>query len=92
MAILGDVFDLQMGKTPAREKSEYWNGGKNAWVSIGDLSTYHKYVGRTKECITDLAVVDSGIKEILPNTVIMSFKLSLGKTAITTKSVYTNEL
>ncbi|MCC8078539.1 MAG: restriction endonuclease subunit S [Oscillospiraceae bacterium] len=38
-----------------------------------------------------MAVKESGIKSIPANTVIMSFKLSIGKTAITVKPTYTNE-
>lgn len=91
MAKLSDIFDLQMGKTPARANSDYWNSGTNSWVSIADLSSYEKYVGETKEKITDIAVRESGIKAVPPNTVIMSFKLSLGKTAIAKNAVYTNE-
>jgi type I restriction enzyme S subunit len=88
---LETLFDLQMGKTPARNNSEYWNDGANPWVSISDMSTYSKYVGKTKETISDLGVSDSGIRQVPPNTVIMSFKLSLGKVAITVDPVYTNE-
>ena len=91
MAKLSEIFDLQMGKTPARSKSEYWNNGDNAWVSISDLSAYCKYVGETKETISNLAVADSGIKPVPADTVIMSFKLSIGKTAITVDQIYTNE-
>ena len=79
-----------MGKTPARANPSYWNG-TNKWVSISDLSGYDKYVTDTKECISDLGVSESGIKSVPKNTVIMSFKLSIGKTAITTEDVYTNE-
>ena len=91
MPKLSEIFTLQMGKTPARAKNEYWNNGDNDWVSISDLSTYDKYVGETKETISDLAVMESGIKPAPADTVIMSFKLSLGKTAITVKPTYTNE-
>ena len=87
---LEELFDLQMGKTPARANLDYWNGC-NKWVSISDLSGYDKYVTDTKECISDLGVTESGIKAVPKNTVIMSFKLSIGKTAITTEEVYTNE-
>lgn len=87
---LEELFDLQMGKTPARANLDYWNG-TNKWVSISDLSGYDKYVADTNECISDLGVSESGIKVVPKNTVIMSFKLSIGKTAITTEDVYTNE-
>ena len=91
MAKLGDIFNLQMGKTPSRANKDYWNNGNNPWVSIADLSGYDKYVGKTKEQITNFAVQESGIKLVPPKTLLMSFKLSVGKTAITNTSVYTNE-
>lgn len=87
---LGEVFDLQMGKTPARNEIAYW-GGCNKWVSIADLSKTNKYIEETKEFITDKAIKESGIKSVPANTVIMSFKLSIGKTAITKEEIYTNE-
>ncbi len=87
---LGEVFDLQMGKTPARNNPDYWNGD-NAWVSISDLGNAEKYIDRTKEKITDKGVKESGIKIVQKGTVIMSFKLSIGKTAITAGDMYTNE-
>ena len=86
-----DVFDLQMGKTPSRKNFAYWTDGSIDWVSIRDLGTYDRYVGGTREHITQLAVDESGIRQVPPNTLIMSFKLSLGKTAITVKPTYTNE-
>ncbi len=91
MARLDEIFNLQMGKTPSRNNLEYWVDGKNCWVSIADLGTYQKFTSDTKEKITDIAVCESGIKCVPENTVIMSFKLSLGKTAITKEPVYTNE-
>ncbi len=91
MVKLGDVFELQMGKTPSRSNQNYWNDGSNKWVSISDLSVSHKYINKTKESITDLAIKESGIKVVPKDTVIMSFKLSLGKTSITSEDIYTNE-
>lgn len=91
MARLDEIFDLQMGKTPSRNNADYWTDGQYDWVSIADLDSYQKYVEDTKERISALAVQESGIKSVPANTVIMSFKLSLGKTAITQEPVYTNE-
>ena len=88
---VAEVFELQMGKTPARDRLEYWNNGDHEWVSIKDLGAYDKYVGRTKETISELGRMESGIKSVPAGTLIMSFKLSLGKAAITTKETYTNE-
>ena len=88
---LEDIFDLQMGKTPSRNNLEYWNTCENKWISIGDLSQAGKYIVDTKEYLSDLAVEESGIKMIPANTVVMSFKLSIGKTAITSEDMYSNE-
>ena len=87
---LSQAFDLQMGKTPARNNTAYWNGSKK-WVSIADIGNSGKYIADTKECITDKGVRESGIKAVPKETVIMSFKLSIGKTAITAEELYTNE-
>jgi type I restriction enzyme S subunit len=84
-----DVFDLQMGKTPSRDNPTYW-GDDNMWVSIADMNE-QKYMSATKEGITDVAVQESGIKPIPKGTVIMSFKLSIGKVSIATSKLYTNE-
>ena len=88
---LEELFDLQMGKTPARNEAAYWDSGDYKWISIGDLSKCGKYITETKECISERAVQDSGISLIPANTVIMSFKLSIGKTAITGEPMYSNE-
>ena len=87
---LSEIFDLQIGKTPSRHNSMYWNDGNREWISISDISD-SKYISNTKEKITEKAIQDSGIKKIPANTVIMSFKLSIGKVAITSKEMYSNE-
>ena len=88
---LDELFDLQMGKTPSRNNPEYWNSEDHKWISIGDLSKCGKYILDTKEYLSDTAVQESGISCIPANTVIMSFKLSIGKTAITKEPIYSNE-
>ena len=88
---LDELFDLQMGKTPSRNNPEYWNSEDYKWISIGDLSKCGKYILDTKEYLSDTAVQESGISCIPANTVIMSFKLSIGKTAITKEPIYSNE-
>jgi type I restriction enzyme S subunit len=91
MVKLSEAFDLQMGKTPSRSNLVYWINGANKWVSIADIGLADKYIHKTKETISDLAVAESGIKKVPMNTVIMSFKLSLGKTCIVQEDMYTNE-
>ena len=82
---LKDIFFFFLGKTPSRNNIEYWNTNDYKWVSIADLTKTDKYIYDTKEYLSKKAVNESGIKIIPANTVIMSFKLSIGKTAILQK-------
>ena len=88
---LDELFDLQMGKTPARNNPEYWDSDDYKWISVADLSKCGKYINDTKEYLSEKGVKESGISLIPENTVVMSFKLSIGKTAITHEPMYSNE-
>ena len=88
---LSEIFELQMGKTPDRHNTDFWTNGTEPWISIADLSKCGKYIENTAESISEEAVVKSGIKIIPSDTVVMSFKLSIGKVAITPRAMYSNE-
>ncbi len=88
---LAELFDLQMGKTPSRNNAEYWNDGEYKWISIADLTKTGKCISDTKEKLSKKAIEESGIAIIPANTVVMSFKLSIGKVAITSEDMYSNE-
>ena len=90
-SLVKDEFKLSMGKTPARSNPECWENGTHKWISISDMAIYTRYTGDTSEYITDYAITDSGIKVVPKGTIIMSFKLSIGRTAITSEDIYTNE-
>ena len=90
-SLVKDEFRLTMGKTPARNNPRYWEDGTLKWISISDMAAYDRYTGDTSECITEYAAKDSGIKVVPKGTIIMSFKLSIGRTAITSEDIYTNE-
>ena len=85
---LKDVCDMQIGGTPRRDNPEFY-GGNNLWVSVRELN--NNIINDTKEHITDIGVEQSNVKLIPENTVLYSFKLSIGKIAITGKPLYTNE-
>jgi type I restriction enzyme, S subunit len=89
---LGDLFKIEIGGTPSRNNVAFWDATKesgNIWVSIRDLS--QKYITDTKEYISDSGVQNSNVKLIPEGTVIMSFKLTIGRTAFAAKNLYTNE-
>src|SRR4030095_14967842 len=85
---LGEMCDVTIGGTPSRSNPVYWGTG-HTWVSIADLNG--GIVTASKEQITDLGVKNSNVKEIEPGTVLISFKLTIGKVGIAGKKLYTNE-
>ena len=90
---LGDICRIELGKTPSRSNKKFWDENKssnNIWLSIADLPMSIKPVMTdSKEYITDEG---AELCKIVPkNTLIVSFKLSLGRLAITGCDLYTNE-
>jgi len=89
---ISDVCDIAIGGTPSRANPEYWDTGKttnNLWVSIRDLNG--PWVYETLEYITDSGVKNSNVKLVKKGTVLMSFKLTVGRVAYAGKDLYTNE-
>lgn len=85
---LGDIVDVLIGGTPSRANTEYFNG-KNLWVSISEMNG--NIINNTKEKISEEGIKKSNVKLIPKGTTLLSFKLSIGKTAIAGKDLYTNE-
>lgn len=85
---LNELCEINIGKTPSRNKEIFWGEGYN-WLAISDLK--EKFIYNTKEQITSEAINNCNMKLVPKNTVVMSFKLSIGKTAILKKDMYTNE-
>ena len=90
---LGDIASLSLGKTPSRSNQKFWDkekNSKNIWLSIADLSaSNHLYIEDSKEYLSDDGA--KLFKEVPAETLIMSFKLSIGKLAITKCALRTNE-
>ncbi len=86
MKRLGEIAEIGMGRTPSRSNQSYWGRG-HKWLSIADLKS--KYVFETKEEITALAASDMSV--IPKGTLVMSFKLSIGRVAFTGRDMYSNE-
>lgn len=90
-AKLGDHCRIEIGGTPSRDKPQFWSNEDmgHPWVSIADLKTAS--VASTKEFISDLGVANSNVKLVPRGTVMMSFKLTIGRAAIAGRDLYTNE-
>lgn len=86
---LQEICDIVIGRTPARAEPSYWGAG-HPWLSIADMGK-EKYLSATKETITDVAVTECNCKLIPTGTVLLSFKLSIGKIGIAGVPIFTNE-
>ena len=90
---LGDLYPIIMGKTPPRGIARFWDTKKethNLWVSIADLSKNEgREVKDTKEYISNEAI--GNITKIAKGSLLVSFKLTLGKMAFAGDDLYTNE-
>ena len=88
---LGDLCSIQLGKTPARKSPRFWDPDKeteNVWLSISDLS-HGQVVGDSVEYVSNEAL---SIMKIVPEgTLMVSFKLTLGRTSVAARDLYTNE-
>ena len=90
---LGEVCEIELGKTPYRGDKSFWDGekkSKNVWLSIADLlNRQGKIVSDSKEYISDKgAKISKIVKE---GTLLVSFKLTLGRLGFAGKDLYTNE-
>lgn len=83
------LCEILIGGTPSRKVFEYYQNGTHLWVSIAEMKGQTIY--DTKEKITDEAISTSNVKLVPKGSTLLSFKLSIGKTAIAGKDLYTNE-
>lgn len=90
---LSEISYYQVGKTPSTKNPSYWTETEEGipWVSIGDLNHFGTVNSTTKK-ITPLA--SKSVFKFEPTragTILMSFKLTLGKISILEKDAYHNE-
>ena len=90
---LGHLCQIELGKTPYRGDKSLWDSEKktdNVWLSIADLlNTDGDVVSNSKEYITDKAIQVSKI--VKKGTLLLSFKLTLGRMAFGGRDLFTNE-
>lgn len=84
---LADVCDIIVGRTPPRADPSMWGTGQ-PWVSIADMNQ-GLTIRHTKEQITAAAYAKG--RPVPEGTVLLSFKLSIGKVARAGMSLFTNE-
>lgn len=90
-ARFANIVTFNSGKTPQRQNTSYWSNGKYPWVSIADMQADSITV-TTKECISEIAFDECFSKRLSPaGTMVMSFKLTIGKISILGMDAVHNE-
>lgn len=85
-----DIASFQSGKTPQRQNTSYW-GNSVPWISIADM-VGGGTISTTKEMVSDKAIEECFSGKISPaGTMIMSFKLTIGKVSILGMNAVHNE-
>jgi restriction endonuclease S subunit len=85
---LKDLATISIGWTPSTSNPEYFEGD-NIWVTIADMNK--KHISESKNRVSDVAIIDAGIKKVPKGSLLYSFKLSVGKVAFAGTDLYTNE-
>ncbi len=90
---LKTVVDIGIGRTPPRKESQWFstNDQDVKWISIKDLGSEGAFIFNTSEYLTNEAVVKFNIPIIPKDTVLLSFKMTVGRVAITTEEMLSNE-
>ena len=88
-----DYFEVTIGKTPPRNESKWFTKGfvGKKWISIADMGNSGVFIFQTSENLTNEAVESKNVKLVPANTVLLSFKLTVGRVSITTEEMTTNE-
>lgn len=89
-----DIFDINIGKTPPRKEQEWFSTEKNqnvTWVSISDMGNNGMFISDSSEYLTKEAVSKFNIIIVPNNTILLSFKLTIGRVAICNSELTTNE-
>ena len=87
-----DFFEMSIGKTPPRAEKQWFTDGKEGvpWVSISDMKDV-TYLLQTSEGLTKEACEKHNVRIVDEGTVLLSFKLTVGRVSIAGMNVCTNE-
>ena len=87
----GNIADFSAGRTPPRNELAFWNTGDYPWISIADMND-GEILMATRETVSEESakkIFRSDPEQI--GTMIMSFKLTIGKIARLGVPAYHNE-
>ena len=89
---LGGICDIKIGRTPPRKHPQWFSSSHGMkWVSIKDMGNTGKYISQTSELLTMDAISKFNIPIIPAGTLLMSFKLTVGRLGFTEYDMCSNE-
>lgn len=88
-----EIANITIGRTPPRKETEWFSTSPSdvTWISIKDLGNCSVFISDSSEYLTRESVSKFHIPMIPAKTVVLSFKLTVGRVAITTKNMCSNE-
>lgn len=90
---LQDLAKLQIGRTPPRKESHWFSDNTNdmKWVSIKDLGAHGIFVTYSSEYLPISTIDHFNIPIIPEGTVMLSFKMTVGRLGIAIENMVSNE-
>lgn len=87
------LTEVGIGKTPPRKEPQWFTEGEGdwRWVSIRDMGVSGVFQQRSSEFLTSEAVSRFNVRVVPDRTVLLSFKLTIGRVALTDGPMVTNE-
>ena len=88
------IFKINIGKTPPRKEQQWFtniNNGNVKWVSISDIGSNEIFIEDSKEYLTKEAIAKFNIIVVPEDTILVSFKLTVGRVGISNCELTTNE-
>lgn len=89
-----EIASITIGKTPPRKESKWFSDTQKdnlVWVSIRDMGNSNVFINDSSEYLTKESIKRFNVKVIPKNSVMLSFKLTLGRVLIAQKELTTNE-
>lgn len=87
------VSVVGIGKTPPRKEPQWFseNSDDVRWVSIRDMGISGAFISQTSEYLTVESIERFNVRQVPDNTVLLSFKMTIGRVALTDGEMTTNE-
>ena len=88
-----ELCQINIGKTPPRKETHWFSLENNepVWVSISDMSDCGVFIHDSAEKLTKEALKKFNILLVPEGSVLLSFKLTIGRVAIANRELTTNE-